>query len=62
MANHVLKGSERQPLKGAHSLGKADSTERLEVTVLLKHRAADALHERVKQLHRTSGRTDHLKR
>jgi hypothetical protein len=37
MANHVLKGSEREPLKGAKSLGKADPDERrLEVTVLLR--------------------------
>jgi len=61
MANRVLKGSERQPLKGAQSVGKADPTERLEVTFLLRHRATDALHERVKQLHSTSG-ADHLKR
>ena len=50
MANHVLKGSERQPLKGAQSLGKADPAERLEVTVLLRHRAADALRDHVKKL------------
>jgi kumamolisin len=62
MANHVLKGSERKPLKGAKSLGKADPAERLEVTVVLRHRAGDALHERVKQLHRTSGTADYLKR
>ena len=46
MANHVLKGSERQPIKGARSLGKADPAERLEVTVLLRHRAQHALHDR----------------
>src|SRR5260221_4667996 len=62
MPNHVLKASERQPLKAAQSVGKADPTERLEVTVLLRHRATEALHERVKQLHGTSGGADHLKR
>jgi kumamolisin len=62
MANHPLKGSERQPLKGAKSLGKAEPAERLEVTVLVRHRAADALHDQVKQLHRTSGRPEHIKR
>jgi kumamolisin len=62
MANHPLKGSERQPLKGAKSLGKAEPAERLEVTVLVRHRAADALHDRIKQLHRTSGRPKHIER
>ena len=62
MANHALKGSERQPIKGARSLGKADPNERLEVTVLLRHRAADALHDHVKQLHRTKNRPEHMKR
>jgi kumamolisin len=62
MANHVLKGSERQPVKGARSLGKADPTERLEVTVLLRHRAADALRDRVKELHRASGPLERIKR
>jgi kumamolisin len=62
MANHVLKGSERQPIKGARSLGKADPAERLEVTILLRHRAAHALRDRLKDLHRTSGRPAHIKR
>jgi kumamolisin len=62
MANQVLKGSERKPLKGARSLGKADPTERLEVTVLLRHRAADALGEHVKKLTGASGRPAHIKR
>jgi kumamolisin len=62
MANHVLKGSERHLLKGARSLGKADPAERLEVTVLLKHRAADALLNRVKQVHSPGQHSDHMKR
>jgi kumamolisin len=59
---HVLTGSERRPLKGARSLGKADPSERLEVSMLLRARAADALQEHIKQLHRTSDRPAHLKR
>jgi kumamolisin len=62
MANHVLKGSERHLLKGARSLGKADPAERLEVTILLKHRAADALLNRVKQVHSAGHHSDHMKR
>jgi kumamolisin len=62
MANHVLKGSERKAVKDARSLGKADPAERLEVTVLLRHRAADALRERVKELNRSSVQSEHIKR
>ena len=62
MATHILKGSEREPIKGARSLGKADPAERLEVTVLLRHRAANALRERVKQLHSATGQAEHIKR
>src|SRR5713226_7234579 len=50
MAKHSLKGSERQPLNGATSLGKADPTERLEVTVIVRHHAGEALQEKVKEL------------
>jgi kumamolisin len=62
MAKHILKGSERKPLNGARSLGKADPAERLEVSVLLRRRAENALHARLTDLHRTSGRPMHLKR
>ena len=62
MANRALKGSERKPMEGAHSVGKADPTERLEVTVLVRRRAAEALHDHVKQLHVTSARPKHLAR
>jgi kumamolisin len=62
MAKHILKGSEREPLNGARSLGKADPAERLEVSVLLRRRAENALHARLTDLHRTSGRPMHLKR
>lgn len=50
MPKHPLKGSERQPLKGGRSLGKADPTERLEVTVLVRRPASEALQEKVKEL------------
>jgi kumamolisin len=62
MANHVLKGSERKLLPGARSLGKADPAERLEVSVLVRRRAADALRDRVKKLQPASSRPEHLKR
>ena len=50
MAKHPLVGSERQPLPGARSIGKADPTERLEVTVLVRRRAADELRGRIGRL------------
>jgi len=62
MTSNVLKGSERQPVKGAQAVGKADPAERLEVTMLLRHRASDALNERMKGLHKTSNKPEHLKR
>jgi len=62
MANHVLKGSERHLLTGAKSVAKADPTERLEVTVLVRRRAADALRERVKKLMSPGSQREHLKR
>ena len=43
MPKNPLTGSERQPLPGARSIGKADPTERLEVTLVLRHRQHDAL-------------------
>jgi kumamolisin len=62
MAKHKLKGSERNPLQGAKSLGKADPAERLEVTVLVRNRAAGALTKKISE--RTSGgkRGAHLTR
>ena len=50
MANHRLKGSERRPLPGARAIGNADPEERLEVTVLVRRRATDALTARVNKL------------
>ncbi len=61
-AKHPLAGSERQPLPGAQSIGKADPNERLEVTMLVRHRAADALKQRVKQLAEGGKPGGHLQR
>ena len=47
MARVKLKGSERRPLAGARALGKADPNERLEVSLLLRRRDADAFHTHV---------------
>ena len=47
-----LKGSERKPLPGAKAIGKADPTERLEVSVLLRRHNAAALTEHVQKLAR----------
>ena len=62
MPTHTLIGSERQPMRGARSVGKADPTERLEVSVVLRHRASDSLKDRVAKL-ATGERLDrHLSR
>jgi Pro-kumamolisin, activation domain len=50
MPNRALIGSERQPIRGARSVGKADPAERLEVSVVLRHRASDSLKDRVAKL------------
>ncbi len=50
MQNNPLTGSERQPMRGAKAVGKADPKERLEVTMLLRRGNADMLQERVRKL------------
>src|SRR5260370_21149636 len=57
MARHPLSGSERAPLDGARSVGKADPAERLEVSVLVRRHSSDALQERVNKL--AAGDTSH---
>ena len=47
MPKNPLVGSERKALPGARSIGKADPAERLEVTLVLRHRQHDQLQERV---------------
>ena len=61
-ARHPLKGSERKPLRGANPVGKADPSERLEVSVILRHRNADALQQRVTSLARRGRAGGHLSR
>lgn len=62
MAQNPLKGSERKPLPGATAVGKADPTERMEVSVLLRRRNADALEQRVTRLRRRGQGGGHLSR
>ena len=62
MAQHPLNGSERQPLPGAKAVGKADPTERLEVSMILRRRNADAFQQRVSGLARRGRTGGHLSR
>src|SRR5215813_6475419 len=62
MANHPLKGSERTPLPGATAVGKADPAERLEVTIILRRRTADALKAQVAKLAAGERSATHLTR
>ncbi|KXV04347.1 peptidase S53 [Caballeronia megalochromosomata] len=47
MATHPLNGSARAPYQGAKCIGKADPNERLEVTVVVRRRSADAFEKHV---------------
>src|ERR1700753_2225266 len=47
MANKPLPGSERQPLRGAHAVGRTPGDQRLEVSVIVRRRDPDGLHEHV---------------
>ena len=49
MADISLKGSERAAMPGAREVAPADPAERLEVTVLVRRRAGEALHTRAAQ-------------
>ena len=60
MSQNPLKGSERQPVPGAKSVGKSDPKERLEVTVIVRRQAADDLQKKVKELNR--GGRSHISR
>ena len=60
MPGNPLKGSERQPIPGAKSVGKSDRAERLEVTVLVRRSAADDLQKKVKDL--VAGGRSHISR
>ncbi|TMJ63403.1 MAG: peptidase S53, partial [Alphaproteobacteria bacterium] len=50
MPKNPLVGSERKPLPGARSIGKADPGERLEVTLVLRHRQHEQLQEKVRKI------------
>src|SRR3984885_1326928 len=50
MATRQLKGSERSALPNAHAIGPADQQERLEVSVIVRPQARDALNEQVSRL------------
>ena len=60
MPGNPLRGSERQPIPGAKSVGKSDPAERLEVTVLVRRSAADDLQKKVKDL--VAGGRSHISR
>ena len=62
MPRHPLTGSERQPMRGARAVGKADPSERLEVSVLLRFRGSDALKDRVARLAKGERPDRHLSR
>jgi kumamolisin len=50
MARVTLKGSERAELPGSHVIGPSDPNERLEVSVVIRRRAAEAFQSRVSKL------------
>ena len=52
MARHPLRGSERSPLPDSRTLGPADPTERLEVTVVLRLADRQGLKDRLQKLAR----------
>ncbi len=62
MANIVLKGSERVAMSGARAVAPADPTERLEVTVLVRRRAAAEFHARAAQRAAGNASTPYLTR
>lgn len=62
MANSPLSGSERKPLPGAQSVGKADPTERLEVTMLVRRRDNDKLTAQVGMLAAGDRSVGHMRR
>ena len=62
MARIPLKGSERTPLPGSRATGPADPSERLQVSVLLRRRARQDLHDRVRRLARGDRSSGHVAR
>lgn len=62
MRTHTIAGSERQPLPGAKAIGKADPSERLEVSVLLRRGNADAFKQQVAKVASRGGAGAHISR
>ena len=62
MARRALSGSERQPMPGARAVGKADPTERLEVSIILRNRAHDELQKIVRSAVGGKNVASHLRR
>jgi kumamolisin len=60
MPMHVLAGSVREPLAGARLAGKANSKERLEVTMLVRRRNADAFKAKLARLAAGDSSEPHL--
>jgi kumamolisin len=50
MARIPLRGSERAPLSGSRATGPADPSERVQVSVLLRRRGHQELHDRARRL------------
>ena len=62
MTKRPLQGSERAPLPGARSVGKADPNERFEVTVLVRRRAGQNFQAQLAKSIVADGSEDHLTR
>ena len=62
MAKSALRGSDRQPMPGAKSVGRADPAERLEVSVLLRRGNAGSLKQRVATLASRKAPGEHMTR
>jgi kumamolisin len=62
MANIPLKGSERAAVPGARVLEPADPAERLEVSVMVRRRAAQRMRERIEVLSSAGRAADYLSR
>ncbi|EKS71306.1 MULTISPECIES: S53 family peptidase [Caballeronia] len=60
MANHPLNGSERECLKDAQPIGKADPNERLEVTMLVRRRSHDAFEKHISALAAQGASAKHI--
>lgn len=62
MARRPLRGSERNPLPDSRTLGPADPTERLEVTIFVRGADSHALRDRLDRLARGDRSIGHLSR